>query len=84
MDEFQRTAAERFRHFLAERRPSVCRGGRTPAQYVPGEARALLTWSLVVVRYPARHQEIKPYPSAGRLSLPLIQRSAHAALIQSP
>jgi hypothetical protein len=85
MDEFQYTvAAERFRHFLAERRPSFCQGGRVPPQCALVEADVPLKRFFASVRHPMRGQEIQLRASTARFSSPSTPRFDPAALIQSP
>jgi hypothetical protein len=84
MDEFQRIAAERFRHFLGERRRPFCRRGRISPQCTLVEAGAPLKWFFASVRHPTRGQEIHPRASTARFSPPSKRRFEPAALIQSP
>jgi hypothetical protein len=85
MDEFQHTiAAERFQHFPAERRPSLCRRGRIPPQSALVEVGAPHKWSLASVRHSMRGKEIHHRVSTARFAPPSKLRFIPAALIQSP
>jgi hypothetical protein len=84
MDEFQRIAAERFRHFLAERQPSLCQIQLTPTHCTHVASEAPVEWRLAEVQHPAHGQEVNPDVSARRVSHPSTACADHAALIQSP